>query len=343
MGCTFWPTPESGSHYEVALQSTPFPRALALGWLAAILGAALWPAVFPLPFAPDTTDLSAIAVAPFTTPHWLGTDPLGRDLLAGLLFGAQTVVLISLPAAALATLLGSLLGSVAGFWGNTGLRIPTGYVVGGLGVALTCLLFRGVTLAATLLLAIGLGLGLGYGVSRFTRLGHRVIPIPVDRLILGLVALLAAIPLLVLTIALAALFPPSSLGLLALLVLTYWPGPARLVRAEVLRIRALPYIESGWALGLPAARLLWRHALPNCWHTIRATFPLSVAALIGLETTLSFLGVGLPPETASWGRTLASARLAPTAWWLVLWPALAIVCTTLALGQLGADSRSQKH
>jgi peptide/nickel transport system permease protein len=323
------------------LLRSPVRRVLALGWLVTVLMAALWPAALPVPFSPDTTDLSAIAVPPFVTSHWLGTDPLGRDLLAGLLFGARTVLLISLPAAALATLLGSLLGSVAGFWGNTGLQVPAGVAGAGLGTVFFALLFRGATPITTLLPALGVAAGLYWATTRFTRLGRRLIPIPADRLVLGAIALLAAIPLLVLAVALAALYPPSPSGLLLVLVLTYWPGPARLVRAEILRIRALPYIESGRALGVPAARLLWRHALPNCWHTIRATFPISVATLIGLETTLSFLGVGLPPETASWGRMLASARLAPGAWWLILWPALAIAFTTLSLGQLGTHYRGR--
>ncbi|SHI65419.1 peptide/nickel transport system permease protein [Hymenobacter daecheongensis DSM 21074] len=307
---------------------------LALGWLLALLFAALLAPVLPLPYAPDTTDLTAIAEAPLTGSHWLGTDPLGRDLLAGLLFGARTALLVSLPAAALATLLGGLIGGIAGFWGNTGLRLPLSYAAAAAGTGLFLLGFHG---SPTIVWAgaSAVAAGLAGGVALLGRRGYRrTVAVPFDALALALMALLASIPLLVLVLALAALYPPSWPGLLAVLVLTYWPGPARLVRAEILRIRALPYIESGWALGLPAVRILWRHALPNCWHTLSATFPLSVATLIGLETTLSFLGVGLPPETASWGRLLAAARLAPTAWWLVLGPAAAIIGTTVALRQL---------
>jgi peptide/nickel transport system permease protein len=314
---------------------------LAASWLVGLALVSLSAAVMPLPYSPDTVDLAAIAVAPLTGRHWLGTDPLGRDVLAGLLFGARTALAVSLPAAALATLLGTLVGSIAGFWGNAELRLPLVYLLATLGTSAFLLLFAGEptvfvpvgTLVAAALYALA---------ATLTRVGYRrTVALPIDRLVLGLIALLVSIPLLVLVLTLAALTPPSLPGLLAVLVLTYWPGPARLVRAEMLRIRALPYIEAGRALGLPAPRLLWRHALPNCWHTVRTTFPISVATLIGLETTLSFLGVGLPPETASWGRLLASARLAPTAWWLILLPATAIFLTTLSLGKIFRSRRKQ--
>ena len=307
---------------------------LATIWLAALVVIALLAPLLPLSYPPDTTDLAAIAEPPLTGAHWLGTDPLGRDLLAGLLFGARTALFISIPATALATLLGAMVGSAAGFWSNGGLRLPLSYSGAALGTLAFVIGFQAP--AGTMLLAAAaVALSLTAAAALLGRFGFaRTIGVPVDRILLGLIALLASVPLLILALTLAALYPPSLPGLLVVLILTYWPGPARLVRAEVLRIRALPYAEAAQGLGVPTARLLWRHILPNCWPTISATFPLSVAALIGLETTLSFLGIGLPPETASWGRLLASARLAPTAWWLILGPMLAIVLTTLALRQL---------
>lgn len=102
----------------------------------------------------------------------------------------------------------------------------------------------------------------------------------------------------------------------------------------MLRIRVLPYIEAARATGLSGGQILWRHALPNAGRIIRTAFPLSLSTLIGLETTLSFLGVGLPAEMPSWGRILATARLDPTAWWLIIFPALALASTTLALRQV---------
>lgn len=319
-------------------------RVAAFGWLGLLAGTALLASWLPLPFSPDSVDLTQITQPPFLPPttlnaprHWLGTDGAGRDVLANLVFGARTTVLVSLPTAVAATLLGALGGSLAGFWGNTSLRIPLVYyllsllMLLGLGVSI---LFAPVLswwhLVTMLVLLTGMGLGKQF-------IPHSLLqaswPIPIDRLLLGLIALLAAVPRLVLVLALAAVQDSSLMGVFLLLTFTYWPESAQLIRAEMLRVRALPYIEAARASGLSGGQILWRHALPNAWRTIRTAFPLSLSTLIGLETTLSFLGIGLPIEMSSWGHTLAAARLNPTAWWLIFFPALALATTTLALRQ----------
>lgn len=321
---------------------------IATGWLLLIASVALLAPWLPLPFSPDSVDLNSIAQPPFLPPndattsrHWLGTDGFGRDVLTALVYGARTALLVSLPAAFAATVLGTFLGSAAGFWGNSGLRIPIVYwLMGGL-------LFLGLVEFDSEFTSIwwSLPLGLAAVAVISNPLMHisilrRSWAFPTDRLVLGAASLLASVPRLVLILALAAVQDSSLIGLFLLLTLTYWPEPAHLVRAELLRVRALPYIESARAIGLSGGQILWRHALPNAWRTVRTAFPLSLSALIGLETTLSFLGVGLPPEMPSWGRTLAAARLDPTAWWLVVFPAFALAGTTLALRQLTTNKIS---
>jgi len=251
---------------------------LAISWLLLLLLSAVVAPWLPLPFAPDHLDLAATVQPPGTGSHWLGTDSYGRDVLALLLFGTRTVLRLSLPTAVLATLIGILLGGLAGFYRNT--------------------------------------------------------PLPVDSLITGTIAVIASIPRLILVLALAAVQPPSVTTLLLLLLCTYWIGPARLVRAEMLRIREMPFIEAVRAAGIPGYQILLRHALPNAWRPALAVFPLSIASVIALETTLSFLGVGLPPEVPSWGRLLATFASDPTAWWLLLYPATILFVTSLALRQL---------
>lgn len=318
---------------------------IALSWLGLVASAAMLAPWLPLPFPPDAVDLTAIAQPPFlppsspnASPHWLGTDGFGRDVLTALVYGARTALFVSLPAALFATILGTFLGSAAGFWGNSGLRVPIAYwLLAGL------LLLGAVEILAAntlvwwhLLLSLAVIIGLGKLLTGVPML-RRSWPLPTDRLVLGAGSLLAAVPRLVLILALAAVQDASLPGLLLLLTLTYWPESAQLVRAELLRVKVLPFIEAARALGLSGGQILWRHALPNAWRTVRTAFPLSLSALISLETTLSFLGVGLPSEMPSWGRTLAAARLDPTAWWLIVFPALALAGTTLALRQLTAN------
>ncbi|MBC6606434.1 ABC transporter permease [Hymenobacter sp. BT188] len=318
---------------------------IAIGWLLLVASVGLLAPWLPLPFPPDSVDLNNIAQSPFLPPsdvkpsrHWLGTDGYGRDVLTALVYGARTALLVSLPAAFAATVLGTFLGSTAGFWGNSGFHIPIVYWL------ITSLLFLGaVGLASdfpplwwTLLLGLVAVTVISKPLMRIPML-RLSWPLPIDRLVLGAASLLASVPRLVLILALAAVQDSSLIGLFLLLTFTYWPEPAHLVRAELLRVRALPYIESARAIGLSGGQILWRHALPNAWRTVRTAFPLSLSDLIGLETTLSFLGVGLPSGMPSWGRTLAAARLDPTAWWLIIFPALALAGTTLALRQLTAN------
>ncbi|WP_179197591.1 ABC transporter permease [Hymenobacter crusticola] len=302
----------------------------------------------PLPYAPGDSDLTHLSEPPFTalaaSRHWLGTDPLGRDLLAGLVFGARTTLIISIPAALLAVGVGILLGSAAGFWGNTSLRVSLGHCFGVGGLLLTGFLsiFRlwpapelAWPLTATSFALVSLL------ATRHVELLQRVtLTFPVDQLVMSAIALLESIPRLILVLVIASVQESSVFTLLLVLSLTYWTGPARLIRAEVMRIRALPYIEAVRATGLTNMSILIYHVLPNASRSVRTAFPLSIAALIGLETTLSFLGIGLPTEIASWGRLMATARLDSAAWWLIVEPGLLLLGTMLALRQL---ARPDEH
>ncbi|MFD1469985.1 ABC transporter permease [Hymenobacter caeli] len=306
-------------------------RALALGWLAAVAALAALGPLLPLAYAPAQPDLAHLATPPLAagSAHWLGTDPSGRDVLAEMIFGARTAVGISLGAAVLATALGALLGGAAGFWRNHGWRVPWPAWAAALGAGWWALALPGAPAAL-----VGAGLGLAGTLLGGPRWGRRW-PVPLDAGVLGATALLGAVPRLVLVVALAGTLPLTPGGLLAVLVLTAWPGPARLVRAAMLRVTAQPFVAAARALGLPAGRVWWRQALPHACLPLRTAFPLSLASLLALESTLSFLGIGLPPEVPSWGHLLGTARTEPTAWWLVAAPGGALLFTILALQYLG--------
>ena len=132
-------------------------------------------------------------------------------------------------------------------------------------------------------------------------------------------------------LALVARGGVSAAGLGLVLGLTAWAGPARLVRARMLAVRALPFVEAARAAGLSPVRVWWHHALPHALRPLQTALPLSLAGLLALESTLSFLGVGLPPEVASWGQQLAAARQAPQAWWATIFPALMLATTILSV------------
>ncbi|WP_167855109.1 ABC transporter permease [Hymenobacter wooponensis] len=236
----------------------------------------------------------------------------------------------------LSNILGGTLGAIAGYFGNNRLRIAYGWFAAlVLMVSGICALMGPLWQSLGLLVvgAVGLSAGLGWLLSS-SRWGSNLLSVPLDDMIQALIALLDSIPLLMLILTVAAIQQPSLSGLIALLTITCWTTPARLLRAATLRTVPLQFVMAAEAAGLPPLRIVRKHIWPTIWPVLLARIPLSIALIIGLETTLSFLGVGLPPEVASWGRLLASSRLAPTAWWLIVCPGTAIFLTIWSLQAL---------
>jgi peptide/nickel transport system permease protein len=164
----------------------------------------------------------------------------------------------------------------------------------------------------------------------------------VDRVAMGLADALLAIPRLVLLLVCAALWRPGLATVLVVLVATGWMGVARMVRAEVLGVRALPYVDAAVALGAPPWRVLWRHALPNALGPAIVATTLGVGNAILLESGLSFLGLGIQPPQASWGNMIAGGReLIVTAPWVAIAPGIALVITVLACTLLGDALRDR--
>jgi peptide/nickel transport system permease protein len=320
---------------QLARHSTSVSFYLAVGWLLAVTAVGLLAPWLPLPFAPAVPDLLHVAEPPngLVIPrHWLGTDPLGRDVLAQLVYGAQQLVSVSLPAAGLATLVGALAGGAAGFWGNRGLRLPLALWLLALAAGWWWwLLPGGIPVVLALLGAGAIAWWAKYYLLTSNYLTYSV---PLDSLFQTILVLLGAVPRLVLVLTLAAGPPLSYCWFLVLLVVVAWPEPARQVRAQMLRVRMLPFIEAARAAGLPTGRVWLRHALPHACLPLRTTAPLSLAGLITLESTLTFLGVGRPPDVASWGRLLGMLRQEPSAWWLLASAGGALLFTLLALQRL---------
>jgi peptide/nickel transport system permease protein len=163
-----------------------------------------------------------------------------------------------------------------------------------------------------------------------------------DRLAMGVADALLAIPRLVLLLVCAALWRPGLATVLVVLIATGWMGVARMVRAEILGVRALPYVDSAIALGAPPWRVLWRHAIPNALGPAIVATTLGVGNAILLESGLSFLGLGIQPPQASWGNMIAGGReLIVTAPWVAIAPGIALVLTVLACTLLGDAMRDR--
>ena len=157
-----------------------------------------------------------------------------------------------------------------------------------------------------------------------------------DAVTMALADALLAIPRLVLLLVCAALWRPGLLTVLVVLGATGWMGIARIVRGEVLGVRARPFVEAADALGVSHWRVLWRHVLPSAVGPAIVATTLGVGNAILLESGLSFLGLGIQPPSPSWGNMIAGGRdLIVAAPWVSLAPGVALIATVLAVTLLG--------
>lgn len=221
----------------------------------------------------------AIVSKPFEPPlgsFLFGTDSLGRDLVSGLVYGARTSLLIAVSSTLAAVVLGTLVGSVAGFYGG----------------AIDSVLMR---------------------VSEFFQ----------------------TIPSFIFAIVLVAILAPSASSIVIAIATVSWPPIARVVRGEVLAIKAREFVQAAIVTGQRDMAILFGHVLPNALSPLIVTGSLLVANAILIESALSFLGLGAP-NLMSWGFQIGAGRsFLRDAWWLVTVPGMAILLTVLAINLIG--------
>ncbi|MDR1545229.1 MAG: ABC transporter permease [Deltaproteobacteria bacterium] len=162
----------------------------------------------------------------------------------------------------------------------------------------------------------------------------------VDAAVMRLCDLMLCFPSMFLILAVIAVLEPSIWNVMIVIGLTGWMGVARLVRAEFLSLKSRDFVLASKLLGASDFRLIWRHLLPNALTPVLVTATLGVAEAILTESALSFLGLGVQPPTATWGAILSDGKnYLERAWWLSLYPGLAILVTVLSYNLLGEGLR----
>jgi len=240
---------------------------------------------------------------------------------------------------------------LAGFFGDHAWRITRSQLLGGL-LGLAMGVFGGFIAGGYLLETQGMGVYVGQGilwlmvcVSALSYIlgrwwpgqwARQQVAIPVDSVIMRGIEIINAIPGLLLLLAIVALVrTPTLLGIALIIGLLGWTTIARFVRGELLRIRELEYVQAARVMGFRPARVLLRHALPNALGPVYVTVAFAIAGAILTESSLSFLGIGMPSEWMTWGKLLSMARTSPSAWWLAVFPGLAIFVTVTVFNLLG--------
>ena len=288
-----------------------------------------------------------------TFRHWLGTDGSGRDVAAGMVAGCRVALLTALVAMGMALAAGGLLGGLAGYFGDDRLRLRRGLLWANL-LALPVAVFfalvprwffltyqtgqaewlRAAAVFAIIFLIFN---GLAWALCRWAWWAQRV-TVPADFAIMRLADVFDSVPRLLLVVALAAISAsgvPPVLWVVGIIGLFSWPDVARLLRAELLRVRELEFIQAARALGFSDWHVLRRHALPNALRPVLVAVSLGAAGAILLEAGLAFLGFTSGAAGASWGSLLHEARNHMTAWWTAVFPGLALCWTLLAFHALG--------
>ena len=162
----------------------------------------------------------------------------------------------------------------------------------------------------------------------------------IDSLLMRVVDIMLCFPTFFLILAVIAMLEPSIWYIMVIIGLTGWMGVARLVRAEVLSLKSRDFVQAARVLGASDLRIIFRHILPNALSPVLVSATLGVAGAILTESALSFLGIGVQPPTPSWGNILTSGKdYIEFAWWLSLFPGVAILVTVLSYNLVGEGIR----
>jgi peptide/nickel transport system permease protein len=161
-----------------------------------------------------------------------------------------------------------------------------------------------------------------------------------DRVLMRIVDMLLAIPTIALMFVLARVLGPGIVSIIIVLALLGWMGTARLVRAEILKLKRLEYVEAARGIGAADGRIIFRHLLPNGLAPVIVSASLQVGAAILAESTISYFGLGIQPPVPSWGNMLQNAQgYLWTAPWLAIYPGAFIFITVLSYNFLGDGLR----
>jgi ABC-type dipeptide/oligopeptide/nickel transport system permease subunit len=158
----------------------------------------------------------------------------------------------------------------------------------------------------------------------------------VDAVLMRIVDLFIAFPSLLLAVLVTGIFGPSLINIVLALTMAAWPAMARTIRSEVVALRERDYVEAARALGAKSGRILRRHLVPNVMHLLAARATLDVSALILIEATLSFIGIGVQPPRPSWGLMVADGRqYLQSHPYLVIVPSAALCLTVVCFNVVG--------
>ncbi len=263
-----------------------------------LIGALFGPYIAPYSY----TEQDLLNVAKMPSPdHWLGTDEIGRDLFSRVLWGARTATLVAIFTTFISVIIGVIVGAIAGYGGALADNI-TGRIID------IVMSVPGLLLAALIAVSIKEPV-VSWAENIYDTTGF---PLFADTTWLDLLVVFGG------------------------LAFVSWPGYARLIRGQIFSLREEQYIEAAKSVGVSELKIALRHLLPNAIGPVIVTLTFSFSSAMVLESSLSYLGIGVQPPQASWGNMIAS-NIGSWSYrpWLVAVPALTLAIVTLGINFLG--------
>ncbi len=284
-------------------------------------------------------NLEQIGTPPFAEGFLLGSDQLGRSVFWQLVLGMQSTVLLPLFGILLASALGTILGITSGYLGDHQLKFSTRIFLSAAIFFVSFLFLSNVTsfhssLLFDWIIPVGLSITMAMIPVLFMK-KKRLIVFPFDLTTSRMVEIYMTLPPIFLVILLTSIFRPSPLLFVIYCTLGLWPEFFLFSRAEALKIKEVNFVVTAEAIGQRRRNILFRHLLPNISAPILVLASFGFARLMIIEATLSFLGIGLPPEYPGWGKMILAFRENPSYWWLLGFPGLLLFINIISAQKLG--------
>ena len=278
--------------------------------------------------------------------HWLGTDVLGRDVFAGILKGTEIAIKIGFISAIIAGIIALILGVSVAYYKRFPVKMGVFDVL-----LLFLLIIFGTYLFWFHLQAPGaipiLGI-LFLVITWFSylklrgllKLGFKQpeIRLNADGFFMRILEAMKSIPTLIFLLACTSLFDHINVWVIIMILgFIMWPGLSRYVRADSLKTLSQDYILAAKQYGASNWRIMRKHVIPKSFTSLSVVLAFAISSAIIVEATLSFLGLGIPLDQVSWGLMLKEARMNFSAWWMAIFPGLALFLVILSLNVLSED------
>lgn len=309
-----------------------------------------------IPYHSQSLDAQYLGVSPFYSNesslmrrHWLGTDNLGRDVLAGLLRGLFIALQVGFFSAVLSFVLGVFFGMISGYFGDHLLKVSVvQMIIFGFWLFVSWYLMKyylwsylgpGIFMKILELVLIVM---LPFAYFAFAKNNYsKGITVPIDMIVQRFMDVFKSIPVLIFLLAILGMIEvPSIWNVIVLIGIVRWPSIARYIRTEMLSVRSSDYMRTAKALGLDDFRMMFKHALPNVLSPVLVSLSFGFAVAILMEASLSFLGIGVPVGEMTLGSMLSEARTDISKWWLALLPGLLIFLLVSLFYQIGQSINS---